>query len=251
MFINLSSRFLKIKIKSFVKWHVIFLFLFSSFYTYSNNSHKLTLRQPPNNQASYYVKELLERLYLELGKEVEFIEIPGSRELQMAEQGLLVGALARQVGIEEKHKRLIRIPLPILTFELMQISNSKQCGECNLKNLKSISHVRGAVIAENYLNQLAKPVKQFPVKDSYSLNHLLLKGRVNSVLMMDFEISDEIKFNDYFIKRSIEKKVNYHYLSPKYKHLKQPLLKALEKLKADGVIEQLKYKYRINIKRLR
>ena len=49
-------------------------------------------------------------------------------------------------------------------------------------------------------------------------------------------MTDEIKFKDHFIKRSIEQKVNYHYLSPKYKHLKQPLLKALAKLKKDGVV---------------
>jgi len=251
MFSSFIYQFTATHIANIKKWNLAFLFLLLSFDTHSNDNHKLTLRQPPNNQASYYVKELLERLYLELGKKVEFIEVPGARELQMAEQGLLVGALARQIGIEKKYKSLIRLPMPILTFELMQISNSKQCGKCNLKNLKSISHVRGAVIAENYLKQLSKPVKQFPIKDSYSLNHLLLKGRVDSALMMDFEMADEIKFKEHFIKRSIETKVNYHYLSPKYKHLKQPLIKALEKLKKEGVIEQLKYKYRINMKRLR
>lgn len=250
MFSNITYQFTA-HISNIIKWNLASLFLFLSFYTHSNDYHSVTLRQPPNNQASNYVKELLERLYFELGKKVEFIEVLGARELHMVEQGLLVGALARQVGIEKKHSSLIRIPIPILTFELIQVSNSKQCGQCNLKKLKSISYTRGAVIAENYLKQLPTLVKQFPIKDTYSLNHLLLKGRVDSVLMMDFEMKDEIKFKDHFIKRSIEQKVNYHYLSPKYKHLKQPLLKALAKLKKDGVIDKLKYKYRINMKRLR
>ncbi len=251
MIICLLSRTVKVKIIDCVVRNLILILFLTSFYTYSNNPHKMTLIQPPKSQAGLYIKELLKRLYSELGKNVEFIEVPGARELQMVEQGLLVGALARQAGIEEKHPTLIRIPLPILTFELVQVSNEKQCGMCKLESLKSISYTRGAVIAENYLKQLSMPIKQFPIKNSHSLNNLLLKGRVDSVLMMDFEMTDEIKFKDHFIKRSIEQKVNYHYLSPKYKHLKQPLLKALAKLKKDGVIEQLKYKYRINMKRLR
>ncbi|PAJ71956.1 hypothetical protein CJF42_23825 [Pseudoalteromonas sp. NBT06-2] len=107
----------------------------------SNIVDKVTLRQPPNNQVGYYVKNLLERVYLESGKVVEFIKVPGARELQMAEQGLLVGALARQVGIEKQNKTLIRIPLPIFTFKLMQVSNSKQCAECKLENLKLINQL--------------------------------------------------------------------------------------------------------------
>jgi len=251
MFTSNTSRLTAAKKSFFIKWNLSFVILFLSFYSHSIDYHKVTLMQPPNNQAGYFVKDLLERAYLSIGKEVEFIKIPGARELQMAEEGVLIGALARQIGIEQQHSSLIRIPIPILTFELMLVSNNKQCEECKLEDLKSISYVRGAVIAENYLKQLSIVIKQFPIKDSNSLNHLLLKGRVDSVLMMDFEMSSKIKLNNNFIIQSIEKKVNYHYLSPEFKHLKKPLIKALEKLKSEGVIEQLKYKYRINMKRLR
>ena len=205
----------------------------------------VTLRLPPSNPTGQYIKQLLTEAYAHIGAEIEWFESSGKRELVTVESGKLTGALARAAIIEESFPTLIRIPQSILSFKLFKVSDRLRCGYCLDKDIHSISYAKGSIISERYIDSLPKGIESFALSATQQLSAMIKKRRVDSVLLMDFQLTDDIKDNPLYIIDQIDEEVDYHYLSPKYAHLEEPLTKAFETLVNSGRLKQLKRQFNL------
>ena len=205
----------------------------------------IELRTPPKVKHGQYVKELLTMAYADIGYSINHVVVPGVREIPMAVKSELGGVLARDEIIEVSNPSLIKVEVPLFSYDLILLVNSKQCGQCAEKYLASIAYPRGGKIYENYAKTLPETVQRVGINGVQSILQMLEKGRVDSVVLADISISDQSAFSNYIKTRKIETRYDYHYLAPTNSHLKQPLEHALKKLVESGRLDKLKEKYKI------
>ena len=221
---------------------VFFILLFLPLFVLAD---VINLRMPPKSLKAQYVKEVLTIVYGSLGHTIEWQDISGVKELELVQNDKLTAALARADVIEKNHPSLIKIPFPILNFELLKVSDRMRCGYCLNEDIRSITYAKSSLVSEQYANTLKSKVHKFPILNAEKLNQMLRKRSGASVLLMDFELDKNIIENPHFIIERVDKHFDYHYLSPQYAFLKEPLLNAFNKLEQEGVLAKLQTKYGI------
>lgn len=102
----------------------------NSFSVTANPNDTIYLRDPSGSKIGEPVKALLDEAYKELGFKTKYINVASTSELAVASKGRISGALARQSGIESQYPDSIRVPTPLLQFELVQVGNRKLYGDC-------------------------------------------------------------------------------------------------------------------------
>lgn len=168
---------------------------------------------------------------------------PRNQELHLASHNKLSGVLARIKQIEQEYPKLTRIPFPVLEFSFLKVSDRYSCGYCLNKDITSVAYAKSSMISQKFADNLNKKVRKFSIAKPEKLNQLLLKKRVDSILIMDFELDDKVLNKPDFIIDTLTRKQDYHYLAPKYAHLTQPLLEVFERLKRNGTLTRLQNKY--------
>jgi len=224
---------------------IIFSLLFLPFFLLAD---VINLKMPPKSLKAQYVKEALTIAYHSLGHTIVWQDIRGVKELELVQNNKLSAALARADVIEKKFPSLVQIPFPLLNFDLLKVSDRKRCGYCLNEDIRSISYAKSSLISEQYAKSLKSKVHKFPIDNTEKLNNMLLKRRVDSVLIMDFELGENIAKNSSFLIESVDTHFDYHYLSPDFSYLKQPLFDAFKGLEQRGVLASLQLKYDIHPK---
>ena len=222
---------------------LVYVFMLSPF----SLANEIVLSDPSESNKALFVKELLTLSYKRLGLDVKWVKNVSSRELSLASSGRLSGALARAPIIERNYPNLIRVPFPVLKFSMLKVSDRERCGFCLNSHITSLAYVKGSVISEKYVETLNPDIKKFALTASSKLNELALKRRVDSMLVMDFQIDPKIYLNPNLLIQSIDEELDYHYLNPSLAHLKEPLLRVFNELSQDGTIAKLESKYHIRL----
>jgi len=211
-------------------------------------SKVVNLRLPPISSSNMlYVKELLTKAYASIGYKVDWIFIASSQELELVSKGRLAGTLARHPVIEEEFPTLVKVPYKLFDFKLLKVSDRRRCGYCLDEDINSIVFTKGAKISEKYVRSLRSTMDKLPLQHASKLNGMILKRRVDSVLIMDFQLDKKIAENHHIIIETILHEYDYHYLSSHYKHLQQPLTDAFKRLEQNGTVAQLQKKYGIKL----
>lgn len=226
-----------------MKFVFLFLFLLSSS-ALANN--KVDLRNPPDKAFGHYLKEVFAKAYGQVGHEVNYIELPFVREVDLASKSELGGVLARDIIIEDSENGLIRVDVPLFSYEVVMLANTKVCGNCELDDLQIVAYPRGGKIYQSHVDELPDKVTKVSIGGIENLTKMLEKGRVDAIVFSDILLAKELLENPNVMILILEKRFDYHYLSPAYKHLKEPLEQALLKLSRSGELAALKKKYGIN-----
>lgn len=229
--------------KQFYK--IICLSLLSIFATCAH-AKEVSLLEPPQSDAGYYIKDVLTLSYQKLGFSVNWKPRNSSDELELANNARISGALARTTNIESDYPNLIRVPFPILQFSLLKVSDRERCGFCLNNKISSVAYVDGSFISEDYANSLPTSIRKFALSSSSKINKLILKRRVDTMLVMDFQIDPAIYLNPNFIVENVEVELDYHYLSPAMAHIKEPLNDVFKALDADGTLRKLQSKHHLS-----
>jgi hypothetical protein len=210
------------------------------------SAETIALRTPPESLTGQYVKDVLTAAYTSIGHTIEWQSVNDVNELDLVRKNKLTAALARTDFIKKEFPSLVQIPFPLLNFKLLKVSDRMRCGYCLNEDIRSITYAKNSLIAEEYANSLNSRVHKFSIANTIKLNQMLGKRRVDSVLLMDFQLDEKIAKNPHFIIETIGTHFDYHYLSPAYKHLKQPLLDAFYGLEQQGILASLRLKYGIH-----
>jgi len=208
-------------------------------------SEVVTLRLPPDIAKMQYVKELYVKAYSSIGYEINWYNVGSVRELELVNQAKLAGALARHPVIEQEFPELIRIPFKLFDFKLLKVSDRLRCGYCLDEDINSIIYAKGTRISAKHAQSLRLTMDKLTINNPSKLNQMILKRRVDSVLIMDFQLDNEISENHQIIVETISNEYDYHYISPAYKYLQKPLTDAFAKLEQNGTVAKLQKKYKM------
>lgn len=208
-------------------------------------AQSVQLRTAPNVAQGQYVKAVLDKAYENIGYVTDYVDIPGTRELKMASQGQLTAALARDSIVELSYPSLIRVPIPLFSYQVVLVADRRVCGFCLDADLKQLMYPRGGKIYEQLLKRYSEEVELLPVNGDTRVSEMLEKGRISAALIADFRVSEAIKNNPHFIVRVVETRNDYHYLSNAHSDLLEPLTKSLQQMQSSGELKDLRHKYSV------
>lgn len=207
---------------------------------------KIELRTPPDMAFGQYLKEVFDIAYSEIGYELDYIDLPFVREIDLATKSQLGGLLARDIVIEDSEPSLTRVNVPLFSYEVVMLANTKVCGNCEFDSLEIVAYPRGGKIYQAHVEGLPEKINKVGIGGVDNLTKMLEKGRVDAIIFSDILLAEELLENPDILIVILEKRFDYHYLSPAYKHLKIPLEQALHKMISSGKLLELKRKYDIN-----
>ncbi len=209
------------------------------------SSKTVTLRLPPNTAKMQYAKELYIKAYAAIGYKINWFDVGSAQELELVNKTRLAGALARHPIIEQEFPALIKIHFKLFDFKLLKVSDRRRCGYCLDEDINSIIYAKGARISAKYAQSLRSSMDKLAINSPRMLNQMILKRRVDSALIMNFQLDSNIAKNHHMLVETIAHEYDYHYISPAYKHLQKPLTDAFEKLVKNGTVAKLQQKYKI------
>lgn len=242
--INSVSAKISIKSSNWPMKSILFSIIFLSFSVIAQPV--IELRTPPKVKHGQYIEELLAQAYADIGYEINHVFVPGVREIPMAVKSEIGGVLARDEIIELSNSELVKVAVPLFSYDLLLLANTKLCGECKENYLASIAYPRGGKIYEHYVKGLPQKVQRVGISGIQSLLQMLQKGRVDAVILADVSIPNKQVLGANIKITNIETRYDYHYLAPTNEHLKAPLEQALKNMIKTGKLAQLKAKYGIN-----
>lgn len=205
----------------------------------------ILLRTPPPHSQGYFVSEVLTKLYKNLGYQVEFINVPGVRELELAEKSILSGALARDNIIEQKYKELTRVDFSLFEYQIILTGDRRVCGYCLPEHIDIIAYPNGLEIFPEIINKYFKDPKVMTLTDTKDVEEVVLKQRLPAFLNANIDYSEQLNVSPHIVKHILEVRSDYHYLSPKYAFLKPALEKGLKEMQLSGELAALKDKFAI------
>ena len=203
------------------------------------------LKLPFSSNHAKYSKELLVKAYELIGYQIKWVDIESPQELELVNQNKLAAAIARSPIIEEEFPKLVQVPFKLFEFSLLKVSDRRRCGYCLNEDIQSIIYPQGARLSVSYAKSLNTSIDKLAIQKPDKLNEMIFRRRSDSVLIMDFLLAPEIIKNPHMIIKTVAREFDYHYLSPKYAYLKQPLTNAFEELKQNGTVANLQQKYQI------
>ncbi len=217
------------------------LFLLCSFFLKATPT--VELRKTPEAAYGYYLKEVFDLLYSEIGYEVRYVELPFVREIDMASKSQIGGVLARDIIIEESSPELTRVEVPLFAYEVIMLANTKICGRCTEELIDIVGYLRGGKIYQAHIENFPDRVNKVAIGGMDNLAKMLEMGRVDAIITSDILLPVSLLDNPDIVIVVLEKRFDYHYLSPQNKHLKEPLEQALLKMHKNGKIRTLKKNY--------
>lgn len=198
----------------------------------------LTFRRPSSGPLPTYVQSLLERAYADLDYRLEYIDMPRQRSLVEANRGTIAGELARLPQLEDSFENLVRVNFPLYSFEIVMVADRRVCGVCNFERVSSFAYVNGVRMIESYLNEHPTEAATVAASDLTQLDQLLDSGRVQAVLMTNFEYQQsKLADNRHYIAVPLQRTLAYHYLNQQHAELAAKLETKLNQLHEQGVVE--------------
>lgn len=137
---------------------------------------------PEVDPASTTAETIVTEAYRRLGITMQLERMPAERSLLSANNGEVDGELFRRLGIEQQYPNLIRVPVPLMTYEIVAFAKSGGTRP-RFKDWQGLqpytfSYVRGVKIIEQFTGGMQGQ----PVTTAVQAFAMLDRGRVDLVL---------------------------------------------------------------------
>jgi polar amino acid transport system substrate-binding protein len=197
----------------------------------------LYLGQPVDPIAEISARVLVDA-YERINFEIDFKKLPAERSLVNSNNGLLDGEVNRVMGIDKKYSNLIRIPIPINSFEGVVFTKKHHFTVRGWDCLKpyTIAIRVGAKFAENGTRGMK--VSKFSTYEKVFM--LVAKDRYDICISSRITGFYQIKKQDLLGLKPLEPPIAefklYHYLHKKHKDLVPKISDSLLKMQQEGTI---------------
>jgi len=223
---------------------LLLLSIATSFSLFASETLKFTYVQ--NSEIAEVTKRILGEAYKRIGVEISFEALPAKRALYVANDGLAHdGELHRIAGIEKKFPNLLAVPVVIYSLEAMVISNKVQFEVENWESLRpyKIGVRRGIVFAV----EGTKTMNPMILNSNKHLFKMLSSNRFDIVVVSRITAASHLKHKENqklkVIEPAIETYKMYHYLHKKNMKLLPSLIRVLEDMKHEGLIQKYKNEF--------
>lgn len=213
----------------------------------SAETPKILLDGPGQEPASLFIQSLLEKAYSNIGYEVEYQYIPLARSWVEADAGRIDGLRGRVGVVAERYPNLVRVPYPLLDFNLILIADRRVCGACMLPQIERIATIRGMEAARVFLRD--KPdLEVLELTDTAQGIRMLQARKVQGFLASEPMIPDSFyETHPHWVKHVLVSLEDYHYLNRGQAMLVDEVSSELYKLEASGEVQKLRDKYGIEL----
>ena len=210
-----------------------------------NAKKKMKFTTFTNSGMGQVQQMIIKELYSRLGYEVEILELPGSRALDMSNAGLSDGEVARVPMILKKFKNLIMIPTPLHEIHIaafvkeenksFKILNYDDLAKYNVVTMRGYKTVEETFIKKNMkLNVVSNYDQIFLTLNSnrYDVGILTYLDGLNTLKNLKMT-------NIKVMKPFITNIPVYHFIHKKHKELVPEISKMLKDMKDRGVLKEI------------
>lgn len=187
------------------------------------------------------LENLLEDAYGRIGVAVEFVYLPGLRDLDKTNHGELDGSGLRTSIVVEKYPNIIKVPVPLFTTSLVAVTTN---GNVRIQDLKDLHGLLTGVLRGDLI---ASSVASENNADLHRLDHLsnglkmLIEGRLDVVFAAKSMLNitmDRFPDTDFSVSKDLYKIQVYHVVNNKHAHLVPLLARSFREMIDEGVMEQ-------------
>lgn len=229
-------------LKKFLKLYFILLLFTISL----NAQEKITLTTFTNSGMGYIPQAILKELYTRLGYEIEIREFPGRRAIDISNSGLSDGEVFRVPMIRNKYPNLLMIPVPLISIKFAAFVRDEDKDILKFNNFDDFKHydvstMRGYIVIENIFREKKKKLN---VLNTYKQLLLTLKSKRYDVSIITYfdglNALKRLKLDGITIlKPFVSEMPVYHFVHKKNAHMIPKLTAMLEKMKEEGVFDQI------------
>jgi hypothetical protein len=191
---------------------------------------KINIAILPHNESLSGLKDYIIRAYSLIGYRVALHQYPPGDSIKMTNVGKLDAELIRTPVIELSAKNLKRVPVKLLSGQLvLYCLNHIKCDSDVLNDVAAtIGIISGKNITSNYMEDKNAPVYQ--IKGSQNLVKLFEKQRIQYILSLDIDGIGNIGSIDKSQYQSFQLALydSYHYVHKKHEELIPELTLALQ-----------------------
>lgn len=199
---------------------------------------------PSESPEAQYIQEVLELAYEQLGYRIAYQPLSIADSFIEANTGRIDGLRGRIGNVEKSFINLIKIPEPLLDFEMVLMADRRRCGACELKWVKQIAVVKGFRAFEDYRAKLDFPLEVVYVTHSKEAFELVVQGKVAGAIMSNTNVPEAYySMNHHWIKSTLATLPDYHYINKKHAELAPKLTQFLADLKNSGELQRLQQKH--------
>ncbi len=200
----------------------------------------IVLDGPNESPEVRYVQKVLEKAYETLGYRVAYQPLSLAKSVIEVNSGRIDGLRARIGDVEKSFPNLVKIPEPLLNFEMVLIADRRACGACDLKWVKQVAVVKGFRAFEDYRAQLGFPLDVVYVTHPQQAFDMVVEGKVAGAIMSNTNVpKDYYSMNHHWIKSILTTLPDYHYVHRRHIKLVPELSKLFSKYKASGELTRL------------
>lgn len=204
------------------------------------NTTKLSFRQPEAGPIPAYITTLLEEAYAQLGIELVYLEMPRARSIVEANTGRIAGELGRIPGLDQDYPNLIAVDFTLFQYQLVVVADRRQCGLCELQDIKNLAYINGMTSVEQVLAQQNYKGPTVQAVDLQQLHLMYTNRRVKAIALNDFEARELGLVDDpHNVVVPILTEVGYHYLHKQHADLVPKLAAVLHKMHDSGRVAEI------------
>jgi polar amino acid transport system substrate-binding protein len=194
------------------------------------------------------VEIIIKEAYRRLGHQLQVVKLPGERSLLFASTGEVDGDLFRVGKIDREYKNLIKVPVNLLTLEVVVFTRDRVFPVTGWNSLipYTVGYRRGVKAVEYHLNEQIKTISAATYVPVF---RMLEAGRCDVVVSSRASGNEAI---DVLSLKGISaldppliKESMYHYLHVKNKDLIAPLTKVLTQMEREGLLNPAKLSPRL------
>jgi ABC-type amino acid transport substrate-binding protein len=201
---------------------------------------ELSFRQPENGPIPAYITTMLEEAYAQLGIKLVYLEMPRARSIVEANAGRIAGELGRIPGLDQDYPNLIAVDFTLFQYQLVVVADRRQCGLCELQDIKNLAYINGMTSVEQVLAQQNYKGPTVQAVDLQQLHLMYTNRRVKAIALNDFEARELGLVDDpHNVVVPILTEVGYHYLHKQHADLVPKLAAVLHKMHDSGRVAEI------------
>lgn len=195
-------------------------------------------------------KTILKEAYHRIGYELIYEQVPAERALDRAVKGVTDGASGRVSSVMLRYPSLIKIPVPLYSFDtsLFSKNHTKNYDNETLRKLR-VGIQRGVKVVEDRVKSIniksskiqsssyLKPL--FKMLENDRLDVVIIDRKDGLLALNELKRQDKTRYKD--IKEQAKPFLEvdiFHYVHKKNKHLIQKLTKTMQEMEKEGLIQK-------------
>ena len=197
---------------------IIAVFLFLKPVMAEQPTTTLVFNKPLDTKISRTLIKRLQSAYQAIGIEVKVVDFDHKSSLSAANAGELDGQIGRVIGISKEYPNLIASVTPLMNLNLVLITNKNSCTNCQLSDLKTISHNASYPFAQKYIEQENYQGEVITNSNLTSQLHMLRNQTIDGILVLEYLLEHQIEQRtfDFFERKIVSQKPIHHYLHKKH-----------------------------------